>query len=102
MSQTKKLALLCYWIIKYKPFIQNRNIAERCYKKNKCTINELIALFIIKIDITNLPNVDYNKAMRALYSSEMETSLIHTFMHTDTTKESMIQLVFSLEMAFKV
>jgi hypothetical protein len=101
MSQSKKLALLCYWIIRYKPFIQNRDLAQKCYEENKCTINELIALFIFKMAIISMPDVDYDKAVQALYDGDTEKSLIHTFMHTDVTKESMIQLLFSLEMAFK-
>jgi hypothetical protein len=101
MSQTKKLALLCYWIVKYKPFVQSRAKAEACYSNYRCTINELIALFILKIDIASMPDVDYDKAMRVLYDSEMEKTLLHTFMHTDVTKEAVIQLFFSLEMALK-
>jgi len=99
MSQTKKLALLAYWIIRYKPFAQGSAEADRCYAKNKCTINELIALFILKIDVTSVPGVDYEKAMRFLYDPEVEKNMVHTFMHGDMTKESMILLFDSLERA---
>ena len=99
MSQAKNFALLSYWVIKYKPFVQARDEAQKFYKERKCSINELIALSIIERDIFSLPGVDCDKVKRVF--DDMKTSLLHTFMHTDVTKESMLQLILSLETAFK-
>jgi hypothetical protein len=100
MLQSKDFALLSYWTIRYKPFVQARNLAQIFYQENKCSINELIALSIIERDIFSLPNIDCDKVEQAF--DKMRASLLHTFMHTDVTKESMLQLVLSLETAFRI
>ena len=47
MSQYKQIALLCFWIIKYKPLRINDTVKELgYYDKNHCTVNEAFAAYI--------------------------------------------------------
>ena len=47
MSQYKQIALLCYWIIKYKPLrIIDMQKELAYYKYNHCTVNEAFAAYI--------------------------------------------------------
>jgi len=100
MSQTKHLALLAYWIVRYKPFSQGSSDTVMCYANNKCTINELIALLILKISVISASKKNSANATKFLYRPDVETDTIHTFMHGDITKESMILLFESLERTF--
>ena len=47
MSQYKQIALLCFWIIKYKP-LRIKDVQKELlyYKYNHCTINEAFAAYI--------------------------------------------------------
>jgi len=48
MSQAKEMALLCYWIVKYKPLFQKENVMEKHFIDYNCTINEKLSLFLIE------------------------------------------------------
>ena len=52
---------------------------------------------MLECDIFEL---DDDKAKR-VFDDKMTKDLLHTFMHTDVTKESMLQLLASLETACK-
>lgn len=90
MSQYKQIALLCFWIIKYKPIHINDSIKElNYYDKNHCTVNEAFAayIFISQINSSKLLSKNQKKYYK---SSEYTEDLFYKFMHHDISKEAMI------------
>jgi len=94
MDQSKNLALLAYWIIRYKPFSLVGNYDEKCWSAKKCTINELAACYIVKAQVFTLVGAE---SAKSYFSADMDKDLIHAFAHGDVTKESMTLLFESLE-----
>lgn len=90
MSEYKKIALLCFWIIKYKPLrIKDKQADLIYYSRNHCTINETFAayLFVSQIFVSKL----VGKRQKSYYISKSYLSdLFYKFMHHDISKEAMI------------
>lgn len=90
MSQYKQLALLCFWIIKYKPFSIIEAQAEMdYYAQNHCTINETFAAYIFVSQLNNC-KILKQKQKKYYCSKEYLSDLFYKFMHHDISKESMI------------
>jgi len=90
ISQYKQIALLCFWIIKYKPLRINDAVKELdYYNHNHCTVNEVFAayLFISQINSSNM----LSKKQKDYYMSvDYTQDLFYKFMHHDISKEAMI------------
>ncbi len=96
MSEYKQEALLCFWLIKYKPFrIKNKETELVYYKHNHCTINEAIAAYIFVSHVVNSGNI--TKEQQEYYlSMDYLSDLFYKFMHHDISKEAMIFSLCSL------
>jgi len=101
MSEAKETALLCYWIIKYKPFSQKNEEMQEFYRTRNCTINETFAYFLLKtfvIDYCKDKKVD----IKELFNKENRYVMTYNFMHRDISKEAFIMyvstLIFALEL----
>ena len=101
MSQAKEMALICYWVTKYKPLFQTKSIMESYYHENFCTINEMFALFVIKSFVLGVHNGD-EEAMFSFFNPENNYVMLYNFMHRDMSKESFILYVTSLLGALEV
>ncbi len=90
MSQNKEIALLCYWIIKYKPLtITNPELEMEYYKDNHCTINDAFAAYIFISQIRRVKSL--SKKQKDYYGSwDYKEDLFYKFMHHDISKEAMI------------
>ena len=102
MSQIKEVALTCFWIIKYKPFYQTQLAAEKYYRENTCTINEMLALYMLQsLMIQRASEGEKEKLKSNFFTKENNYVIIHNFMHRDISKEAFIlyftSLVISLE-----
>lgn len=90
MSQYKQIALLCFWIIKYKPLrIKDMNKKLTYYKHNHCTVNEAFAAYIF-ISQINKAKIISKKQKEYYMSKSYITDLFYKFMHHDISKEAMI------------
>ena len=94
-SQARELAVLCYWIIKYKPLFQNPTATQEYYSKNFCTLNEMFVLFIIKSFALGSRDENEEEIIK-YFSPENNYALIYNFMHKDMSKDSFILYVTSL------
>lgn len=101
MSQAKEMALLCYWVTKYKPLFQEKSSMESYYARNFCTINEMFALFIIKSFVLEVCN-GKEEALLSFFSPDNNYVMVYNFMHRDMSKESFILFVTSLLDALEV
>jgi len=92
--RTKETALMCYWIIKYKPLFQSNDDTSALFKKWNCTINELFAVYVIKTWIYEI----YSKKGRIerFFTEDNDKEMIYNFMHREISKESMIMYVNSI------
>lgn len=89
MSQYKQIALLCFWIIKYKPLrIVSKQRDLIYYSKNHCTINETFAAYVFVSQIHASSIV--KKQKKYYMSSAYLEDLFYKFMHHDISKEAMI------------
>ena len=96
MSQYKQIALLCFWIIKYKPLRIDDPIKELSYyDQNHCTVNEAFAAYIF-ISQINSSNIVSNKQKNYYKSVEFTQDLFYKFMHHDISKEAMIFALCSI------
>ena len=90
MSQYKQIALLCFWIIKYKPFSIKDDLKELdYYSQNKCMVNESFAAYLFITYICNSKMVN-RKQEKYYMSRDYLKDLCYKFMHHDISKESMI------------
>ena len=96
MSQYKQIALLCYWIIKYKPLrVIDMQKELAYYSYNHCTINEAFAAYIFVGQINKAKCL--SKKQKAYYMSQPYISdLFYKFMHHDISKEAMIFALTSI------
>ena len=95
MAQDKLVALMCFWIVKYKPLSQTKNAMQDYFNKNLHTINESFALFLIK----NLIFCIFKKQEQRLYDFFNENNnyiIRYNLSHRDISKESLILFVLSL------
>lgn len=93
MSQYKQIALLCFWIIKYKPLrITNPTVELAYFIKNHCTVNEVFAAYIFVSTVCASKFLTENQ--RDYYrSSDYMADIFYKFTHHDLSKEA---LIFSL------
>ncbi len=101
MSQTKEMALICYWITKYKPLFQEKEAMEDYYSQNHCTINEMFALFMIKSYVLGVYEGKEGEKL-SFFNPDNNYVIIYNFMHRDMSKESFILYVTSLLNALEV
>jgi hypothetical protein len=94
MSQVKETALLCYWIIKYKPImIIDKYKREKYFQHHSCTVNEALAAYIFTAFIVEC-NGNCNKEYYT--SAEYLREVFYSFMHEDISKEAFIFSLGSL------
>ena len=96
MSEHKKMALLCFWIIKYKPLrIKSKTTELNYYSINHCTVNEAFAAYLFISQIYNSEFI--GKRQKKYYMSKKYVSdLFYKFMHHDISKEAMILSLCSI------
>ena len=94
-TELNDLAIMCYWIIKYKPLFREKALMELSIIENDCTINEMFASFIIE---NFFLKKFYNKKnkIEKIFNDENIKNLRYNFMHREISKESMIMLVNSI------
>lgn len=90
MSQYKQIALLCFWLIKYKPLRINDPLKElNYYNDNHCSVNEAFAAYIFISQIISSKKI--SRSQKKYYKSEEYIQdLFYKFMHHDISKEAMI------------
>lgn len=95
ISQVKQIALLCFWLIKYKPFfITDVVISNNYYAEWRCTVNEIFAVYVF---ITFAYKHSPDKAHRKYYKSKkFKEELAYSFAERDLSKESLILLLASI------
>jgi len=93
MSEAKEVALMAYWVIKYKPLSLSQLHADDLYEMKSCTINEYFAAFCI---FSLAKSSSSRKDINAYFSPKNIDNLVYTFMHRDISKEAMICYVESL------
>lgn len=95
ISQVKEIALLCYWLIKYKPFmILDKKLSRNYYAEWGCGVNEVFAAYIfITFAYKHSKGVIYKKYYK---SNEFKEELIYSFAERDISKEAMILLLASI------
>jgi len=93
MSQPKELALMVFWILKYKPLSLSVFKANHLFLQKNCTINEYFAvycLFSYAKEESPRPDID------SYFSPKNINNLVYSFMHRDISKEAMILFVDSI------
>jgi len=95
LSRTREVALLCYWIIKYKPFYIEQSLADAFWKRHHCTINERFALYLIESYTLETYSFLEKKAIH-FFSPENRRVILYNFTHRDISKEAFILFVGSL------
>lgn len=96
MSQYKQMALLCFWIIKYKPLrIKDKRLDLGYFAYNHCSINETFAAYLFVSQVFTSKTL--SKTQRRYYKSNSYLKdLFYKFMHHDISKEAMIFSLCSL------
>jgi len=93
MSETKEIALMAFWILKYKPLsLPVQKEIELFYKYN-CTVNEFLAFFCI---YSYAKKASPRKDINSYFCRKNLKVLVYTFMHRDISKEAMLCYVDSL------
>ena len=95
MAQDKFVALMCFWIVKYKPLTQDKKSMQDYFNLNLHSLNESFALFLIK----NLLFCIYKKQEQRLFDffNEKNSYIIkYNLAHRDLSKESLILFVLTL------
>ena len=95
MSQEKLIALLAYWIIKYKPLTQDKKAMENYFDKNRYTINESFALFLIK-NLMYVIRKGNKGTVTDLFNEKKSKITKYYFAQRDMSKEAFILYVSSL------
>jgi hypothetical protein len=87
MSQTKEIALLVFWILKYKPLSLPADKSNRLFIQKNCTINEYFAACCLaSYAVAMSPRKD----IYGYFSRKNIDILVYSFMHRDISKEAMI------------
>lgn len=93
MSQAKEVALMAFWVIKYKPLSLPYHGLNRLFNKKNCTINEFFAVFCVAACAKELSP---RKDIVSYFTPQNIDNLVYNFMHRDISKEAMICFVESL------
>jgi len=94
-KKTRDMALLCYWIIKYKPFYLEKSEAELYWDKYNCTINERFALHIVESYVQK-SFIFLDKKDIHFFTPENRRKILFNFTNRDISKESLILFIGSL------
>jgi len=93
MSQTKELALMAFWILKYKPLSLPVHKANDLFIEKNCTINEYFAIYCI---ISYAKVYSSRDDIDSYFCQKNIDVIVYNFMHRDISKEAMICYVDSL------
>lgn len=91
MSRGKEIALLAFWITKYKPFrLETQEQESDFFRNYRCSINEVIAVmlmasYLCKKDVT----------LKTYFSEKRINTLIYDMFNRDLSKEALITYVES-------
>lgn len=91
MSCDKEVALLAFWIVKYKPFrIKGMSEEEQFYEDHGCSINEMLAALLMVFYICKkVPK------MNKYFSEKKLRTLVYDLTNRDISKEALIMYVDS-------
>ncbi|MDR1149408.1 MAG: hypothetical protein LBK66_12340 [Spirochaetaceae bacterium] len=93
MSQTKEVALMVFWILKYKPLSLPAHKANELFIHKNCTINEYFAIYCI---ISYAKKISSRSDIISYFCQKNIDVIVYSFMHRDISKEAMICYVDSL------
>jgi len=93
MSETKEIALMAFWILKYKPLSLPAHKANDLFIHKNCTINEYFATFCI---YTYAKVYSPRDDIDSYFCQRNIDVIVYSFMHRDISKEAMICYVDSL------
>lgn len=86
MSRRKEIALLAFWISKYKPFrLRTVEQEKQFFKYYRCSINEVMAVMLI---IGYLCSED--EALKEFFTEKKLNTLIYDMFNRDISKEAII------------
>lgn len=91
MSQTKEIALFCYWLIKYKPIAFSNAYEEfNFFDAHGYTVNEMYAAFLLMSFVIGLEedNIKY-------FSEEAIFTLTYSLSNREISKEALILYIES-------
>lgn len=89
ISRGKEIALLAYWIVKYKPFrIKDILQEEQFYLDYKCSFNEVFAASIIMSFIVEETDIDED-----FFTPIKLGTMVYDLFNRDISKEAMIMFV---------
>ena len=91
MSKGKEIALLAFWITKYKPFfLQTRKQEADFFRDYRCSINEVIAVMLIASYLCR-----EDESLKVYFSGKRLDTLIYDMFNRDISKEALIMYVES-------
>lgn len=91
MSRRKEIALLAFWISKYKPFrLRTVHQEARFFQDYRCSINEAMAVMLM---VSYLCKED--EALKEYFTEKKINTLIYDMFNRDISKEAMIMYVDS-------
>lgn len=91
MSCEKEVALIAYWVVKYKPFrVKTITREEDFYCEYKCSISDVIAAMLIVSYLC-----EKNSDFKDFFTAKKINTLIYDLHNRDISKESMIMYVES-------
>jgi hypothetical protein len=93
MSQTKAVALMVFWVLKYKPLFLDEYKANLLFNEKNCTINEYFAVYCI---MAHTKKISRRPDIMDYFTPKNIDVLVYSFMHRDISKEAMICYVGSL------
>jgi len=93
MSQTKEIALMVFWILKYKPLSLPSHKANDLFIHKNCTINEYFAIYCI---ISYAKEISSRNDIISYFCQKNIDVIVYNFMHRDISKEAMICYIDSL------
>lgn len=91
MSCEKEVALIAFWIVKYKPFrIRDIQQEQKFYENFRCTINEMIAALLLVFYVCKkVPSLENYFDVKKIQT------LVYDLTNRDISKEAMIMYVES-------
>ena len=89
ISRSKEIALLAYWIVKYKPFrIKDIGAEEDFYWTHRCSFNEAFAAMLIASFLLGVEAVP-----SGFFTSNKINTMLYDLFNRDISKEAMIMYV---------
>lgn len=95
LNELKEVALLCFWIIKLKPFTM---LVEDTKLLNH--VNEVFCLFLILSTIKHITKI--NSLPFIDLSDKHKNEIIYTFKYRDLSKEAMMLFVETLAFSYNI